>query len=262
MSTQSIKVTQSSGPIANFKTQHRSFLTEIEINHGPAQLLGKFFLRADTAVRRRGIALEFAPIQDLVKVNEKNFATWGNMAQTLDSRHGVIGHDEAYCLLGKDASGEVVAAQAGRLYDLRSRTLKDIADDATLYYGSGPRPNSSISCSMTAPSASKIQGLVVYSGALWVRPDYRGQQLAAFLPRISRAYALAIWGTDYTIAFMSPEISASSLRASYGYKNVEPTYSVFHGGRVIFHGNLAWMPTDTLVEDLFEFSSALSAEID
>ena len=261
MSAQSIKYAPCSGPIARFNKQYHSFLTEIEISHGPAQLLGQFFLRADTAVRRRGIVLEFAPIQDLVRVNEKNFATWGNMAQTLDSRHGAIGRDEAYCLLGKNSNGEVVAAQAGRLYDLRSRTLKDIADDATLYYGTGPRPNSPISCSMTSPSASQIRGLVVYSGALWVRPDYRGQQLAAFLPRISRAYALATWGTDYTIAFMSSEISASPLRASYGYKSIEPSYTVFKDGNVIYRGNLAWMRADELAVDLFEFSSVLLTEI-
>lgn len=244
------------------KRARRSFVTEVTINSGPQQLLGQFFLRADTCVRKRGIILEFASIRDLVPINEANVATWPNMAQTLDCRHGNIGEDESYCLLGRNDAGEVVAAQAGRLYDLRSRTLKDIADDGTLYYGTGARPENPLSCDMTAPAARVIRGRVVYSGALWVRPDHRGKNLAKFLPRISRAYALASWGTDYTIAFLSPEITTSPLRQAYGYRNVEPTYTVYKSGQKVYEGNLGWMGAQELADDLFEFSKSLLSEID
>ncbi len=244
------------------RRSRRSFVTDVTIDFGPQQLLGQFFLRADTCVRKRGIVLEFASIQDLVPVNEANAATWPNMAQTLDCRHGNIGDDESYCLLGRNAAGEVVAAQAGRLYELQSQTLKDIADDATLYYGAGPRPENPLSCEMTAPSARTIRGRVVYSGALWVRPDYRGKSLAKFLPRISRAYALASWNTDFTIAFLSPEITASPLRLAYGYHNVEPSYTVYRSGRKVYEGNLGWMSAQELADDLFAFSGSLLSEID
>ncbi len=240
----------------------RSFLTELTIDHGPAQLLGQFFLRADSAVRGRGITLVFGAIEELIEVNQANAGSWGMFAQTLDVRHGNIGSHESYCLLGLNEQGDVVAAQAGRMYDLRGRSLKDIADDGSLYYGAGPRPVAALSCTMTAPSAVNVTGRIVYSGALWVHPDYRGKQLAAFLPRVSRAYALARWGTDYTIAFMSPEIAVSPLRASYGYKNVEPGYAVHLDNKTIFEGHLAWMNSETLTADLFEFSSTLLTQID
>jgi GNAT superfamily N-acetyltransferase len=240
----------------------RSFLAELTIDFGPAQLLGQFFLRADSAVRGRGITLVFGAIEELIKVNEANAGSWGMFAQTLDVRHGNIGSEESYCLLGLNEQGDIVAAQAGRMYDLCHRSLKDIADDASLYYGAGPRPMAALSCTMTAPSAVDITGRVVYSGALWVHPDYRGKQLAAFLPRVSRAYALARWGTDYTIAFMSPQIAASPLRASYGYKNIEPGYAVHFQNETIYEGHLAWMSADTLTADLFEFSSSLLTQID
>lgn len=260
--TQSIAKLPLTEPLFTQKRRSKSFITDVTIQYGPAQLLGQFFLRADTCVRRRGIVLEFASIQDLVSVNEQNAATWPNMAQTLDSRHGNIGEDESYCLLGRNSAGEVVAAQAGRLYDLHSRTLKDIVDDASLYYGMGGRPENPLSCEMTAESARSIRGFVVYSGALWVRPDYRGKNLAKFLPRISRAYALATWGTDYTIAFMSPEITSSPLRYAYGYRNIEPSYKVYREGQKIYEGNLAWMDSGALADDLFEFSKSLLSEID
>jgi GNAT superfamily N-acetyltransferase len=242
--------------------RHRSFLTELTIDFGPAQLLGQFFLRADSAVRARGITLVFGAIEELIKVNETNAESWGVFAQTLDVRHGNISSEESYCLLGLNERGVIVAAQAGRLYDLGRRTLKDIADDASLYYGAGPRPVPTLSCTMSAPSAVDITGRVVYSGALWVHPDYRGKQLATFLPRVSRAYALARWGTDYTIAFMSPQIASSPLRASYGYRNVEPGYAVHFLNETIYEGHLAWMNADTLTADLFEFSSSLLTQID
>jgi GNAT superfamily N-acetyltransferase len=240
----------------------RSFLTEISIDHGPAQLLGQFFLRADSAIRARGITLVFGGIDELIAVNEANSSSWGVFAQTLDSRYGNIGSHESYCLLGLNNQGDIVAAQAGRKYELQGRTLQNIADDASLYYGDGPRPRQALSCTMAAPSAATITGRIVYSGALWVHPEYRGKQLAAFLPRVSRAYALARWGTDYTIAFMSPQIAGSPLRASYGYKNVEPGYAVHFQGETIYEGHLAWMNAETLTTDLFEFSLSLLAKVD
>lgn len=240
----------------------RAFLQDISIDHGPVQLLGQFFLKADTAVRNRGVVLSFAPITELIAVNLANQDSWGMFAQTLDSRHGRIPVDRSYCLLGTNASGEVVAAQAGRIYDLKGKSLRDIADDGSLYYGDGARPPGGISCAMTAPSAAKITGRLVYSGALWVRPDLRGQKLAAFLPRISRAYALARWNTHYTFAFMSREIAASSLSRQYGYRNIESSYTVYQKGESIYQGMLAWMDADELSSDLFAFSSTLNAKID
>ena len=128
-----------------------TFLTEIRIDFGPPQLLGQFFLRADAVVRQRGIRLEFAPITELVDLNRANKASWGVFAQTLDSRYTDISAASSYCLLGRNEVGEVVAAQAGRLYSLRDRSLQDIADDASLYYGDRKPDVGGISCRMTAP---------------------------------------------------------------------------------------------------------------
>ena len=43
-----------------------------QVDHGPADLLGRFFLKADTAARERGITLSFGTFEDLVDVNAAN----------------------------------------------------------------------------------------------------------------------------------------------------------------------------------------------
>ena len=44
----------------------RSLLDGITLDYGPADLLGRFFLKADAALRARGILLSFATLDELV----------------------------------------------------------------------------------------------------------------------------------------------------------------------------------------------------
>ena len=48
-----------------------SFIAEVVINHGPAGLLGKLLLAADTAARDRGVLLSFATLSELVEINHQ-----------------------------------------------------------------------------------------------------------------------------------------------------------------------------------------------
>ena len=49
-----------------------ALITEITVDHGPRDLLGRFFLKADTAARERGITLSFGTFADLVDTNARN----------------------------------------------------------------------------------------------------------------------------------------------------------------------------------------------
>ena len=98
----------------------RPLLSQLTVDHGPVELLGKFFLRADTAARARGVTLSFASMAELIEVNEHNRDSWLPLFPTYDIRHNTIGPDEAFCILGRDPHGKVVAAHAGRLSTLRS----------------------------------------------------------------------------------------------------------------------------------------------
>ena len=77
-------------------------LSQLTVDHGPADLLGRFFLRADSAARARGVTLSFASMADLIEVNELNRDSWLPLFPTYDIRHNTIGADEAFCILGRD----------------------------------------------------------------------------------------------------------------------------------------------------------------
>ena len=42
-------------------------VTDITVEHGPVDLLGRFFLKADTAARERGVTLSFGTFEELLR---------------------------------------------------------------------------------------------------------------------------------------------------------------------------------------------------
>ena len=141
--------------------------------------------------------------------------------------------------------------------------MADIIEDQSFFYGtdhgmSGEMPT----CSISAVAAKTIKGRLVYSGALWVHPDYRGNRLAGVLPRISRAYALARWNAAYTIALISHKIAASPLLQMYGYNRIEPEFRIRNLGPSDMTGCLMWMDQEELAADLAHFMAGNLAKID
>jgi hypothetical protein len=59
-------------------------------------------------------------------------------------------------------------------------------------------------CSVTAPAAKLITGVVFCAGAHWIRPDFRGFRLSHLLARLNRAYAVARWPVDWCVAIVAP----------------------------------------------------------
>ena len=257
----------SSGQTANAAQdaprESRSFLDGLRLDHGPIVEIGKFLLAADAAVQAVGITLSFAPISEIVAVQAANISSWYAFAPNLDARNATLNDTNSYCLLGRDATGRVVAAQAGRIYALGARSLHDIASDQSFYYDAPRDPAlHEPRAVLTAPSAAALTGTLVYSGALWVAPEYRGHKLAALLVRISRAYALGRYNTDTTFCFINDEIANSPLFAMYGYKRQEPRYTIWMDGKIWYQASLLWMMRDELVADMAAFRSRLVAQVD
>ena len=242
----------------------RSFLDGLRLDHGPIADIGKFLLATDAAVQSIGITLSFAPISELVALQAANEASWYAFQPTLNARYATLDDSNSYCLLGRDRSGRVVAAQAGRIYPLGpDKSLQSITDDQTIFYDTPRHPAlDEPRAVLTAPSAKLITGTLVYSGALWVAPDYRGHKLAAILPRISRAYALGRYNTDITFCFVSDQIADSPLFSMYGYRRREPRYTIWMDGKPWYQASLLWMDRDELVADMAAFRSGLVSEID
>jgi hypothetical protein len=225
--------------------------SHLKIKYGPASLLGRFFLWADTAARDRGVTLFFATLQDLVQVNKANSASWLPLLPIFDATLGGIRPETGFVIIGRDKAGEVVATQAARLYDWSETTLEDEATCLRMFYAD---PHAALArgdhCKITTSVAQNIKGRVAYSGAGWYRRDFRGKGLATILPRISRAYAFTCWNTDFTISFIGDAVTAGGMAERAGYTKVEHSSIEFVAPPLDVRCALVWMRADELLADL------------
>jgi hypothetical protein len=224
----------------------------IRIKYGPVGLLGRFFLWADTAARDRGVTLSFGSLQDLIEANRANSDSWRPLVPVFDEALGGITPESGFVLIGRDEGGQVVATHAARIYDWSETSLEDEAASLRMFYAD---PDAAFArgdrCEITAPVARKITGRVVFSGAAWYRPDFRGKDLATILPRISRAYAFTRWNTDFTIGMMDDAVVAGGMAERVGHINVEHSCIELVASPLgEMRCALAWMQPDELLADL------------
>src|SRR5215475_4552540 len=197
-------------------------LARLAIDHGPSDLLDRFFRHADAGAHALGVTLSFADIAELIAVNEQNRDSWLPLFPTYDVRCNTIGPDDAFCIMGRDGHGKVVATHAGRHFNLKLSNFHDLARSLQLMYEhptSCKRPGET--CTVTAKAAQSISGSVVFSGATWYHPDYRGKGLSRIVPILSRAYAFTHWNMDYLVAMMSEGVVRCSMTERTGYTNID-----------------------------------------
>ncbi len=228
-------------------------MSKFDIMHGETNEIKSFLRKAIGAVSARGLRLSFEPLDELARVNAANRESWRPLIPLFDTQHG-IASDRAFCLVGRNIEGEIVATQAARVYDWQSTNFQDEAQSLRLFYA---RPENSKlaneTCEVTAPNARNITGQVVFSGGGWYRPDYRKQWLSGLLPRISRVLAHAHWGSNFTISIMAEAVINGGMAARCGYTNVE--YAVMLRGGPVgdVRCALVWMATQQLQSDLMNF---------
>jgi hypothetical protein len=232
---------------------NRDLFADLEFKYGDSAVLSGFFEKAAGAIDERGIALSFEPLEFLIHINAANSKTWRPLIPLFDVRHG-IDPASAFCIVGRNAEGEVVATQAARLYNWNNTCFSREAEALRLFYANplASRRNGE-ACRVTAPSAQVISGRVVFSGAGWYRPDYRKQWLSGLLPRISRALAYTRWDTDYTISIMADAVIKGGMAERCGYTNVEYEVELQNGPVGNVSCALVWMATDQLLADLERF---------
>src|SRR5262249_42848662 len=93
-----------------------SFVSRLQLEYGPLDVLGKFFNDAYAAARSYGVHVTFGTFKDLLEVNLANQASWRALIPTFDPRFSNLDPQSSFCLLGYNAQGEVVATQACRLF--------------------------------------------------------------------------------------------------------------------------------------------------
>lgn len=185
----------------------RSFLADVVIEHGPRDLLGRLFLQADTRLREKGVRISFATVDELVAVNRANADTWRPILPLYDPAVSAIGPHNSHALLGWNAAGEIVCAHGCRLYDLGADTLKNEIESLRLFYRDPERargPGEAMVC--TAPTAATTSGRMVFTGAVWYRPDYRKLGIMPIFSTMNRAVLATRWGPEFVFSFMAADL--------------------------------------------------------
>jgi hypothetical protein len=235
-------------------TLHRSFIADIVINHGPADLLAKLVLAADTAARTRGVFLSFASLDELVAINRINSQTWRPLLPLFDPQCGLFDPTSACCLLGRNDAGEVVLTQAVRYFDWRGTSLFDEATSLRLFYREPDAwRQEGEALEVTAPSARKLTGKVAFTGAHWCRPDFRAKGLPAITPRIARALAIALWDVEFTCTIMAKDVFSRGVAQRAGYFNAEWGIDLKNTPTGTFMSALLWSDRNAIIADLENF---------
>lgn len=197
----------------------RELINEVTVEHGPMDLLGRFFLKADLAARQRGVTLTFGSLDELVDANRRNRDSWLPLVATFDPDVGGITSDNSICVFGRNAGGEIVTTQAVRVFHWKQESFADACTNLTLFYADPTHSKGATEqCTVTAQKAFQVSGSVSITGAGWCRPDYRGKLMTCVFPRVTRALALTRWNPSFLTCVMSDKVVAGGLPQRAGWK--------------------------------------------
>jgi hypothetical protein len=223
----------------------------LTVKQGSGPLIGRIVLDGDRMARDVGIHLRFrSDFDELVYLNKSEVArgNWRKLMGNLDPAETDVSPENAFWIAGENDEGDIVTTSGGRLYYWPESSLADHVVEA--FFGN----DRGQPCVLTAPAAKIIGGAVFLAASTWVRPDYRGRELSTLLPRLARAFALARWPLDWTMAFIQRPMADSKLAAGYGSKHL--SYSVEFPETPYGEIALSYTSGDEIYDDFGTFLSA------
>lgn len=229
------------------------FVSSFTITYGPRELIAPYVLMLNRALADRGITLEHGTLEQLLETNNRNRDSWLPLFPSLNPESQTFTPENSFCFLGRDADGDIVATQAGRLFDWRGKTFKQATESLELLYAD-PKAQALAgeTWTVSAPIAAELTGNIAFTGAVWYHPKVRGRGLATLLPPLARAYALAYWNVDATIVMMSQKNFSAELHKRTGHVNFQ---AAVHA-RGSTHGDvdymLFWMRQQDIVREMGE----------
>jgi hypothetical protein len=233
---------------------------QLSINFGPSDAIANFVLATDRAVRDIGIRLSLSTdFSELQQVNGANRSDWYALSPNFDPGGCALSSDNALWLKGVNRDGEVVLCHALRLYSVR-QTLKDELESLEFYFDEpAVARRAGVKVEVEAPIASRMTGRVAYSGALWVRSDFRGVGLARSIPPLSRAIALTQWYPAYHTCVLTQSTEEKGMAGVYGYQHCEYAlwYTNLPGFAPFLKSALCWMETAEIEAEVVKEASRL-----
>ena len=208
------------------------FLKQLSIEHGPVQLLGRFFLRAVTALARLDLELVWLTAEELQRANRGNGDSWIPMLPTFDMEYSTLDASNFRAVGVRNAKGEIVGAHALRYFDWTGTTYgEELASYRLLYASPADSMLKDERCILTASEGARITGKVAFSGAAWFHPSVRKLGLSYIVPRIGKAVALATWPIERIVALMTESIYKAGFAPRFGYHGID-WGAVLHNSRL------------------------------
>jgi hypothetical protein len=210
-------------------TQYPRLIDQLQIKHEPRGLLGRFHLLTENEFAARGFTLHLAPIDELWRAYERQPETWNGLAPLLDTRLVDIPADEGAAHLVHNKRGDLVAICSARLIDLKDSSLQDACDNLSFFFGTAAHTyKPRFRCELTAPSARRTFGRLVFVGGMWIDPRYRGHGLGFYLQDLSRFYGLTQWQVDHEMIVLSSKTFKNTLiRERYHFSRYEQGLTLF-----------------------------------
>ncbi|MBB4577679.1 hypothetical protein GGI59_006593 [Rhizobium lentis] len=144
----------------------------------------------------------------------------------------------AFWIVGRDGEQKVAHVQAMRLDNISNTSLAEhLRSLRACFADPGLRAGVGSACSCDAPTAHSITGLVAYRGDLWLREDFRGRGLMAFLGRLAFGLAWSKWSPDFIYGLVAGWYIEKGIADRCGYRHREP------------HGALLRLPAQGIDDD-------------
>ncbi len=237
------------------------FLDAFRVQHGPAGLLGRFFLSADTRMKERGITLRFITLDDLVDLSEKNSDNWGSTNPMFDPRYSYVPAG-SICLAGYDDAGEIKLCICAKPFDARPRSFASIVNAGGFTAVRPDCSRSHIASTIDAPFAYEMFGLLGYVGALWVHPDARGGRFASIMSYIVNACLLTLWNPAYLLGSVQHSTVGSGLYERYGYLHSMASLVVTSNGMPEVDLTIVYMTPNEFLDGLATYLDEIWPKID
>jgi hypothetical protein len=201
-----------------------TILDQITFHYGPRELLARYIAQAEGMMAELGLRLRISGDFDrLIALNHQHRDSWPVLLPIFNPSYCALERDDAFWIAAIDEHGDPVITSAGRRYHFGDRSLANDLRSLRIFYDQ-PAPYLAAGgrVEVAAPSAFRIFGDTMFSGALWVRPDYRRHGLTKIFPRLMRSCALTQWNIPTFWMMITPELDRIGVTRAYGSWDVEP----------------------------------------
>jgi hypothetical protein len=237
-------------------------IDDLVLDHGPVPLLGRFVLGVVDRALEHGITLEFATAAELADANKQNSASWLKLIPMYDADYNDLSTENFIGVIGRDATGDVVTANAIRLYDWCGTSLNEEATSLRFMYANPRDRRQGETCGLTAAvPTDAVTGLSAFSGAAWVRPTHRGLGLTECLPLLIKALGLSAWNPDVIFGIMAQTVHQRGFSRRFGFSHEAWELQWTNSPHGTQSAAVLWADQAFVLSDVIAFTSRHSAKV-